>query len=145
MPGDRNRFGGLPNLGQLSLPSSSSRRSAQRKATKSRISSSSYSPPRTPFTKKRNRALCPNFAKGLVRYPKASPAYESGPGPRARRPQQVWRATEPGPTLASVEFISAEHTTESFGLIIATNLLANAMHIIIVELAEELIQWALDR
>ena len=58
--------------------------------------------------------MSPNFATGLVRYPKASPACESGPGPRARRPQQVWRATEPGPALASVEFISAERTTESY-------------------------------
>ena len=69
---------------------------------------------RIPFTEERNRALSPNFAKGLVRYPKASPACARGPGPRARRPQQVWRATEPGPTLASVEFISAERTTESY-------------------------------
>ena len=34
-----------------SLPSSLSRRSVQLKATKSRISSSSYSPPRAPYTK----------------------------------------------------------------------------------------------
>jgi hypothetical protein len=33
VPEDRNRFGGLPNLAQLSLPSSLSRRSAQLKAT----------------------------------------------------------------------------------------------------------------
>ncbi len=42
-PNDRNRFGVLPNLAQLSLPSSLSRRSAQLKATKSRISSCSCS------------------------------------------------------------------------------------------------------
>ena len=39
-------------------------------------------------------------------------------GPRARRPQQVWRATGTGPAaLASVEFISAERTTESYKLL----------------------------
>ena len=40
-PDDRNRFCALPNLVQLSLPSSLSRRSAQLKATKRRISSCS--------------------------------------------------------------------------------------------------------
>ena len=39
-PDDRNRFGVLPDLVQLSLPSSLSRRSAQLKATKRRQSRS---------------------------------------------------------------------------------------------------------
>ena len=34
--------------------------------------------------------------------------------PCAQISQQVWRATEPNPALASVEFISAERTTESY-------------------------------
>ena len=68
----------------------------------------------TARTKKAKQGLEPGFRKRFGALPRRALTRESGPGPRARRPQQAWRATEPGPALASVEFILAERTTESY-------------------------------
>ncbi len=110
-PDDRNRFGVLPNLAPLPLPSSLSRRSTQQKATNGAIAAR-HPDPRS--QKKAKQGLVPEFRNRFGALPRSAPTPKRGPGPRARRPQQVWRATEPGPALASVEFISAEHTTESY-------------------------------
>ena len=67
------------------------------------------------LAQKAKLGLVPRFRNSFgALNPKGVSTYKRGQGPRARRPQQVWRATEPSPALASVEFISAERTTESY-------------------------------
>ena len=90
-PKFRNRFGALPNLGQLSLPSSLSRRSAQLKATKRRPTG----------TRQRVQAVLVEVEVEVEET--ASPARKkSETGPCARISQEVWCATPEAPPPAIV-------------------------------------------
>ena len=49
----------------------------------------------SPLAQKAKQGLEPEFRKRFGALPRSVPTRARGPGPRARRPQQVWRATEP--------------------------------------------------